>query len=464
MKGEGMLKQLGLALLIFAIFSSMLHAETKQDEKFPFFPSLLGTVSGKPIKAEDYAEPEVCAGCHTDIFKQWNGSMHSQAFVDPVFQALWKLGAKETKGFTDKLCGGCHAAAGVVSNDLVFKDNEFFTSAIAKRGVHCDLCHTVKETRFPETPTREPQNASIIVDPGNVKRGPYKDSESPFHETAYSELHTKSEFCANCHNVFHPVNNFHIEHTYAEWKFSVYAQNGIQCQDCHMMPVEKAIEAARTLKKQKNPGQPAVGGPQREQMYTHEFVGANFTVPALLKFDLHKGIAEKRLKSAAELSVDAPQTAAPGSLVTVAVKVRNVGAGHNLPTSLTEVRQMWLDVQATDVTGKEIFRSGALDKDGEIDPKAKIYNANAVDKEGKHTVKPWEITRFEYNNTIPPKGSATESYAFLVPQNVKGAVTIKAVLRYRSFPQSVANLLLGKDAPVLPIVDMKEAGKTIAIN
>ena len=92
----------------------MLHAETKQAEKFPFFPSLLGTASGKPIKAEDYTEPEICGGCHAEIFKQWNGSMHSQAFVDPVFQALWKIGAKETNGLTDKLCGGCHAAAGVV--------------------------------------------------------------------------------------------------------------------------------------------------------------------------------------------------------------------------------------------------------------------------------------------------------------------------------------------------------------
>lgn len=459
-----MLKQIGLAVLFFAFSSSLLHAETKQTDKFPFFPSLLGTASGKPIKAEDYTEPEICGGCHADIFKQWNGSMHSQAFVDPVFQALWKIGAKETKGLTDKLCGGCHAAAGVVANDLVFKDNEFFTSPIAKRGVHCDLCHTVKETRMNETPTREPQNASIIVDPGPIKRGPYRDSKSPFHETAYSELHTKSEFCANCHNVFHPINNFHIEHTYAEWKYSVYAQNGIQCQDCHMMPVEQAIEAARTLKKQKNPGQPAVGGPQREQMYTHEFVGANFTVPGLLKFDLHKGIAEKRLKSAAELSIEAPQAVTAGGLVTVAVKVRNVGAGHNLPTSLTEVRQMWLDVQATDAAGKEIFRSGALDKDGEIDPKARIFNAHAVDKEGKHTVKPWEITRFEYNDTIPPKGSAIERYSFVVPQDLKGTVAVKAVLRYRSYPQSVANLLLGKDAPVLPIVDMQEAGKTIAIN
>ena len=453
-----------LILMFMIALQSLVHAETGKTDQFPFFPSLIGTASGKPIQASDYTAPDICAGCHIEIYKQWNGSMHSQAFTDPVFQALWKLGAKETKGFTDKLCGGCHAAVGVASNDLVFKDNAFFTSDIAKRGVHCDLCHTVKETRFPKTPTKEPQNASIIVDPGPVKRGPYKDSVSPFHETAHSELHTKSVFCANCHNVFHPVNNFHIERTYDEWKYSVYAQNGIQCQDCHMMPVEKAIEAARTLKKQKNPGQPAIGGPKREQMYTHEFVGANFTIPGLLKFDLHRGIAEKRLKSAAELSIAAPGAVKQGEVVTLEVKVRNVGAGHNLPTSLTEVRQMWLDVQAVDGSGKEIFRSGALDKDGEIDPKAKIFNAHAVDKEGKHTVKPWEITRFEYNNTIPPKGSATERYTFLIPQDLKGSIAVKAVLRYRSYPQSVANQLLGKDAPKLPIVDMTEARQTITVN
>jgi len=72
---------------------------------------------------------------HRD-FKQWNGSIALAAFTDPVFQALWKLGAKETQGFTDKNCAGaCHAAVGVASNDLVFKDNAFFTSDIAKRGV-----------------------------------------------------------------------------------------------------------------------------------------------------------------------------------------------------------------------------------------------------------------------------------------------------------------------------------------
>ncbi|MEE9505399.1 MAG: multiheme c-type cytochrome [Thermodesulfobacteriota bacterium] len=424
--------------------------------KSPFFPSLINTHTGKPVKSSEFTSPDVCGGCHTEIYRQWKGSMHSHAYVDPVFQALWKMGSKETEGLTDKLCGGCHTGIGIVSEELVMKDGEFQVSDIAKKGVQCDLCHTIVKSTFLETPTHEPQNASIVLEPGEVKRGPYKDSNSPFHETAYSELHTKSEFCANCHHVFHPVTNFHIERTYDEWKYSIYAQKGIQCQDCHMMPVEQAIETAKTLKKQKNPGKACTTGPERDQVYTHEFVGANFTVTSLLGSPQHAEMAKKRLQSAAELTVNLPETAEKGNIVTVGVKVTNVGAGHNLPTSLTEVRQMWIEFLVTDAKGTTIYQSGKLDKEGNIDPQAKIFHAKSVNEAGTHTYKPWEMTRFEYNYTIPPKGSATTGYTFLVPDKVKGPLTVKAILRYRSYPQSLADLLLGKGTVTLPIVDMTQ--------
>ena len=451
-------------VLFFIVFSTTYGYDEKDSVKFPFYPSLLNTNTGKLVKPSDFEDPEICSGCHVDIYKQWKGSMHSNAFIDPVFQALWKIGEKETGGFTKQLCGGCHAGVGVVSDDITFKDGEFKASDIVKEGVHCDVCHTAKQCSFLETPTHEPQNASIVLAPGGVKRGPYKDSESPHHETAYSELHTKSIFCANCHQVFHPVSNFHIERTYDEWKYSVYAQNSIQCQDCHMMPVEKAIETARTLKRPQNPGQPCIMGPKRDNMFTHEFVGANFTVPALLGYKNHAGIAEKRLKSAAELDINAPESFYTGRVAKFSLKVTNVGAGHNLPTSLTEVRQMWLDIRVTDASGKEVFSSGRLDDKGNIEKSARIFNAYAVDKNGHHTVKPWEIVRFEYNKTIPPKGSATESFSFLVPKKSKGSLDIKAVLRYRSYPQAVANLLLGKDAPTIPIVDMVDKNIKVNVN
>lgn len=442
---------------------SMNEKKSQEKAKPPFYPSLINTHTGKPVKSTEFTSPDICSGCHVEIYKQWKGSMHSHAYVDPVFHALWKLGSKETKGFTDKLCAGCHTGIGTVSEEIFMKDGEFQASNIAKKGVQCDLCHTIVESTFLKTPTHEPQNASISLEPGDVKRGPYKDAASPFHETAYSKLHTTSEFCANCHHVFHPVTNFHIERTYDEWKYSIYAQKGIQCQDCHMVPIEQAIETARTLTKQNNPGRAAVSGPERDQVYTHEFVGGNFTVTKLLGSDKHAEIAKKRLKNAAVLTLNPPDFVERGKLARVSVKVTNIGAGHNLPTSLTEVRQMWIELSVMDVNGTILYHSGKLDEEGNIDPQAKIFNAKSVDIDGKHTYKPWEMNRFEYNYTIPPKGSTTTGYAFLVPKNVKGPLLVKATLRYRSYPQSLANLLLGKDTITLPIVDMaqKEISLTV---
>ena len=434
-------------------------------KKHPFFPSLLSTKGGREIQSSDFTDPEDCGGCHDAIYEQWNGSMHSNAWVDPVFRSLWKMGSKETDGLIDNLCAGCHSPIGMTSGELTFnkEKDEFEVGELAAKGVQCDFCHTIAGTTFLETPTHEPQNGSLIMDPGDVKRGPFKDSESPGHETAYSELHTKAEFCGSCHHVFHPVSNFPIERTYDEWKHSVYADNDIVCQDCHMMPVEKAIEVAKTMEKPKNPGRATEDAPLRDTIYTHEFVGGNFTVTKLLGADKHAEIAQERLKSAAELELTAPESVEAGELVTVKVRVINVGAGHNLPTSLTEVRQMWLDVAVTDAKGNEVYRTGALDKDHNIQPDSVIFHASAVDKDGHHTYKPWEIVRFEYNKTIPPKGSSTEKFMFQAPRTVKGPLKVAVKLRYRSYPQSVANLLLGKDAPVLPIVDMKSANTTVVV-
>lgn len=432
-------------------------------EKFPFFPSLLTTADGRAVASADFEDPGVCMACHPAIFKQWNGSMHSNAFVDPVFQALWRVGVRETEGAVEKLCAGCHTAIGTLAGEVrLGADGVFQASDIAKKGVQCDLCHTIRAARGHEAPTLEPGNASIVVDPGSVKRGPYRDSDSPYHDTEYSELHTRSEFCGNCHNVFHPSNNFPIEDTYREWKTSVYAQAGIQCQDCHMMPVEKAIEAARTLVRPVNPGQPCITGPKREQMFTHEFVGANAVVTELLGAKRHAAIAVQRLQGAASIALELPESAAAGRLVTVKVRVRNETAGHNLPTSLTDVRQVWVELVAQ-AGGKEVYRSGALDAAGSVDPEATMFHAHAVDKDGHHTTKPWEIVRFESNTTIPPKGSATARYVFDLPADARGPLAVTATLHYRSYDQSLANVLLGAGAPTIPVIDMVAARGEIAI-
>ena len=203
-------------------------------------------------------------------------------------------------------------------------------------------------------------------------------------------------------------------------------------------------------------------GPQREQMYTHEFVGGNFFMTGLLGSEMHAEISKKRLQNAASLALDLPATTPEDRLVRMKVTVRNETAGHNLPTSLTEVRQMWLEVKAV-AGGKVIYHSGWVSDEGAIDPEAVIFNAVGVDKDGHHTVKPWELVRFESFNTIQPKGAETVPYAFLVPGYMGGTVAVTATLRYRSYDQALANLLLGDEAPVVPIIDMVSASGEILV-
>lgn len=231
-----------------------------------------------------------------------------------------------------------------------------------------------------------------------------------------------------------------------------------------MMPVEKAIEAARTMTKPTNPGKPCIMGPEREQMYTHEFVGGNAMMTGILGSEKHADLSVKRLQNAASLSLEIPETTPEDRLVRMKVKVRNETAGHNLPTSLTEVRQMWLEVKATNMDGdKVLYHNGGIDGEGNIDPEAVMFNAVGMDKDGHHTAKPWELVRFESVNTIQPKGSETVSYAFLVPEFARGPVKVEVTLHYRSFAQSLAKFLLGDDAPKVPVIDMVSASGEILV-
>ena len=136
------------------------------------------------------------------------------------------------------------------------------------------------------------------------------------------------------------------------------------------------------------------------------------------------------------------------------VKVINTRAGHHLPTSLTFIRQIWLDVTVTDDQDRVILRSGQLGPDNRTDEDAVVFGNKSVDKDGKATVNPWEIARFEQMNTIPPKGFRYGRYAFKLPADTK-SFKVEARLNYMSYDQAVADKLLGAGAVKVPMVEMK---------
>lgn len=455
-----------LVLVLAAAFPLFAQANPIGD----YAPSNLSMAGDKTPDLKQWRDANSCKGCHPRQWNGWQGSMHSIAFIDPVFQAEWAMGETETKGVTKNLCGGCHTALGTVTQTVEFKSESgkfgsFTTQAVALQGVSCEVCHSVVDTNMEHTANGEHGNASLVLANDGVKRGPYDDAKPRGHKATYSDLHTKSEFCANCHNVFNPVHdNFALEHTYDEWKKSPYAEQEIQCQDCHMVPVEVAVRVADEMKpadKLENHGlggPAARGGVKRALVHDHGFVGGNAVIAPLLGVtngEAHAEEARKRLKTAASLDV---KVAGTQTNPVLEVTVHNRRAGHNLPTSLTFIRQIWLEVIIRDTAGKEVFRSGSLTADNALPDGTVVFQDTAVDIHGKPEHKPWKVAKFSNQNTIPPKSHKTVQYPFQLPAGVS-EYTVETKLHYRSFDQSVADLLL-EDKVTVPSVEMAAASQT----
>ncbi|HHO47979.1 MAG TPA: cytochrome C [Desulfobacteraceae bacterium] len=442
-------------------------------EKYPYYPSLIQwNKSGA-----EFTPPEVCGECHEKQYEEWTGSVHALAFKDPIYQGELNKAVKAVGHEISRQCEGCHSPAGMVTGEIK-KPGLAGLSSMAINGVSCDICHSVSGTTHCETPSREPENGSFILTPGIdteagpvlVKRGPLEPFEGcgeDFHQCERSTLHLRADLCASCHQVYHYEAHFPLEATYLEWKHGPYAQRNILCQDCHMVDSETFLRTADTLEK-----------PGREE-YHHYFNGANFLLYFLAEQAAKKAgdeslaanvrqkyeMAIHRLQSAADLEIEPVYS--KNGLAEVKVRVKNIRAGHNLPTSLTNVREMWLEVTIRDEGGNVLYSSGILDDQGHLPPAARVFNSEGMGDDFHFAIDPWIVTAFSRHDTIPPKGFKDVYYPVNAPVGVD-AVTIEARLRYRQADQGVAELLLAavpddmdleaiygiKQIPLLPIVDM----------
>lgn len=373
--------------------------------------------------------------------------MHANAYIDPVYQKEDAMASNDTDGLTDEFCIKCHSPIGFLTGEILPADRSNM-GEISKKGVQCDFCHVVTAVSG--------INGAFDVAPGKVKRGPYDDSTPMYHTAEFSELHKSAKFCGGCHNVFHPVNNLPIEMTYDEWKESPYntgdPETSTPCQHCHMTHGITHFEA--------NPGTVAVGGPERDHWYTHYSVGGNAPLPDILGSKKHEQLAIERLKSAATLDINIMEEAAAGEEMSIEVIVTNIGAGHKIPTGLTEVREAWIDVEVTDSTGHEIFRSGALDENGIIDHDAVKFHNVIGDADGKPTMKIWEAESIIEDTRIPPKKSVTNNFTFKVPDDVATPLTVRTSLNYRTASQELIDYLFGSGLVIVPTIEIAKMEKT----
>lgn len=363
------------------------------------------------ISSSRFQPAESCA-CHPEEYAQWASSMHALALSDPVFGVKLKEADEQTKGSVDAFCTGCHAPVAVMSGELKGVSASKL-STVSAEAISCDYCHQL-------TGHGRIANADQRVNANGVKRAQLKDAlPAGAHKVAYSAYHASSAICGTCHNVNHPANGLPLESTYTEWLNSAYATKDVTCQDCHMTTGSPRNRPA--------PGRAAGTGPWRDAVFMMSFAGANVGQG-------NSDLALHNLRSAAKMYLSVPEILQAGKTATVTVTITNAGAGHMLPTGLTEFRQMWLEVTATDAHGSTTTIA------------KRVFGTVLKDAKGRHPAEVWNATGVYSDDRIAPLASTDTSVSFTMPS--AGPVTIRAALYYRSATEEIAKAA-GVDIPTV---------------
>lgn len=444
------------------------------DQSKDFGLSNLRTTTGEPVDPHLLPESEDCGECHEDSYNEWKVSAHARSAVnDPIYENHEETFAvKELGEDAITFCAGCHTPEGLATGSI--GKTKWTSSKYEQAGISCITCHAITDV-YNDDVQGVPADSSYVLAPEKVHEYPFANTNeaienflirsAPKRHAAdlSSELYKEAEYCSSCHTQAAP-NGAIEQDTYKEWLNSPYSDSSSAefstCIDCHMAPVPGEPDKEIS-------GQTTNGGKQKKKVLDHRFVGSNQALPYLHGDKEMFDLTEKMLKSAAAVEiVDVKQE---NSQLSFNVKVTNKGAGHNLPTGATDLRQLWIDVEVVDASGKTLFTSGKLDGNLEVDPNAVMFHSKFYDAAGKlidhHQV--WRIDKRE-DNLIPPKQSRFGEYSMKLPAEVKN-VKIQAKLRYRITPQYFANVTLrdfGEPGTnrALPITDVGVAKRVIDLD
>ncbi len=413
---------------------------------------------GRAPSATGYWPSAVCAGCHPRIVEQHMQSHHESSFRNPLFQAqyfedLLPRASRDPKLVEEaRACTSCHAPVA-----WSFRKQHFTGSMPADpsmSGVTCDLCHTISGYEG-----REPRNGNFISAPSESKLGPFP-SETNWHHV-YSELQTRSELCATCHEATNHLG-LGVKTTYSEWKKSPFAAKKIQCQDCHMTRNGFLNADGGKFETGKAAEMSLGNAPARARLHTHRFPGAH---------------SRSQVEGAIGLALfKVPATAAAGDPIAFTILVDNHRTGHKMPTGSAELRLLWLEVSATyrDKIVPVLPRVKALGGygtagSGENDAQllgtdvpngSRMYRAVFFDETSRQTFTSYDALRIVWDNRLDSGEKRVEPYEFVLPEDAGGPMRIQAKLVYLSYPTAFAKQW--EVAPAEP-VEVGTAAATVQV-
>lgn len=464
-----------------AVVSMMhdLHHYVTSDHNLPLLSTWLRADGGKgSVDHTKWVNPAVCGACHTQIFEEWSGSMHRlMGESNPYYTVLEDMAAAQVGEPFRVWCMGCHAPQALLSgkrktdgpSHLREKNGESLlaelkqTTAAIDEGTGCLFCHRTQSVELAGPVAAG--NASVEINLADRITYPGEDAELKFvrwlanrsiraepdeHRRSFTPLALKGpEFCSACHEEFTPGVGAQTTSTYTEWANSHYnnkenPSKSVTCNDCHMHTSVASIGSAV-------PGVATNQGPIVPNYRAHHFVGAQYHLLGLRSPE-RRQMTINLLNSAATLT--ASTQAADNGGQDLVVRVANTGAGHNLPTGVSDFRQLWLQVSVSDAEGKEVFSSGKLDDGGHLDKGARLF-ANVFADGSGHALGLdfWEYRQMAEDTRIPAGEHRDE--VFQLPQNAKSPLKVDVKLMFRTFPQAVTDLVR-KRFPEMPAPEAVE--------
>jgi len=418
-----------------------------------------GKAASPVTQTKDFWGTSTCRGCHDQIVEQHLASEHERSFTNPAFQAQYQKDLLP-KAATDPYlhaeaceCIACHEPVTYATNGPRALSLQEIDPKM--NGVTCDICHSMTGYRG-----AKPQNGNYLVEPSDRKLGPFQ-GEGDWHHI-YSELQTKSDICAVCHEAVNR-HGLRIKATFTEWQESTFAQQGVQCQDCHMN-VDGFLTAGKPRFSSGKAAAMSLGSaPQRERLYTHQFPGAH---------------SKTQIEGAITLAIEAmPPNDSQNHTLALDVTVDNSRTGHSMPSGSADLRLLWMEVlvrigdepiaqpaviaepvaldesSAHSLAGRGRFDSILLGP--EIPKGSRIYRAVFIYGAGQATLDSYNAVAKLFDNRLKAAEKRKESYRFRISEGAKGDITIKATLKYLPYSSTFTDRF-GLPSPEAVIVAQRE--------
>lgn len=327
-----------------------------------------------------FTTAQQCGTCHRDIYTAWRGSQHARAAENPIFRESYAEAVKVAGDSATRLCLTCHAPTVVLTGDYAL------AHGVTREGVTCDFCHSLTGTDL------QRPGHPFLLDVGATKYGPIRDAASTGHRVAFSDFHLSSLQCAGCHE-YRNAHGVPVLSTYSEW--AQYRQRGgdKECQQCHMPQVLANIVDPKVKR---------VRG---------AFVNLH-TMPG--------GHARDQLVRALEMRILEARRTPRG--LQVKVRLRNVGAGHAVPTG-SPTRRVILRVEVATESGRRVRQE-------------RVYQRVVVDEHGaeirRDSLLFTHARAIARDTRLAPAEQRVEE--FLLPVSTDENLTLTATLIYLYSP------------------------------